>query len=76
MKNQDQCAFSCITAKDVAGAEYSGLTKREYIASLAMQGLLASNHPCTYGHFLPEDVASHSVKFADALLAELEKPAK
>jgi hypothetical protein len=44
-----------------------GLTKREYFAGLAMQGLAASDS--TY-----ENIAHDSVKMADALLKELDKP--
>ncbi len=45
----------------------TGLTKREYFAGLAMQGLAFKfNAP-------DEKLAEWSVKMADALLAELEK---
>lgn len=49
-----------------------GLTKREYFAALAMQGLLA-NHG-TERRVYHESVASEAVKSADALLNELSKP--
>ena len=63
-----------------------GLTKRELIAAMAMQGLLSnpggpvqasnvsgwqSTTNCSRG-----DVANESVQFADALLAELAKEAQ
>jgi acetyl-CoA acetyltransferase len=53
--------------------EFVGLTKREYFAGLAMQGLLH-----TYNGQLPFNeiagaFAMESVIMADALLAELEK---
>ena len=44
-----------------------GLTKREYFAGLAMQGMASSD--LTY-----EDIAHDAVKMADAILAELDKP--
>ena len=44
-----------------------GLTKREYFAGLAMQGMASSD--LTY-----EDIAHDAVKMADALLKELDKP--
>lgn len=45
-----------------------GLTKREYFAAMAMQGL------CTRkGYGSPAMVALDAVEFADALLAELDK---
>lgn len=43
-----------------------GLTKREYFAGLAMQGM--ANSDLTY-----EDIAHDAVKMADALLKELDK---
>jgi hypothetical protein len=51
-------------------AAYSseGLTKREYFAVLAMQGMLSN--PATYGD--REIMMIEAVKNADALLAELE----
>lgn len=45
-----------------------GLTKREYFAGLAMQGLCADTN-------YDGDVAASSVKLADALIAELNKNA-
>ena len=44
-----------------------GLTKREYFAGLAMQGMASSD--LTY-----EDIAHDAVKMSDAILAELNKP--
>jgi hypothetical protein len=46
-----------------------GLTKREYFAGLAMQGMAMSDLKF-------EDMAHDAVKMADALLAELEKTEK
>ena len=49
-----------------------GLTKREYFAGLAMQGMMAHNGPygITNG---PGNIAERSVEIADALLVELDK---
>ena len=46
-----------------------GLTKREYFAAMATQGL------CTHSgdYHTPENLASDAVMYADALLKELEK---
>ena len=54
--------------------QYSGLTKREYFAGLAMQGLLALPDKGTYGSFdeAIERICEVSVKFADELLKQLE----
>jgi len=54
---------------------YPGMTKREYFAGLAMQGMLSVGGP--NGHidgFEDEKcIAALSVKYADALLLALEK---
>jgi len=50
---------------DVMGNN-SGLTKREWLAGLAMQGLIV------HGTFMHE-TAEKAVKYADALLKELGK---
>lgn len=47
---------------------YTGLTKREQFAMAAMQGF-ASNG----GYAAPWDAAHDAVRWADALLAELDK---
>lgn len=47
-----------------------GITKREYFAVLAMQGNLAA---CTNSYPDPETLAEKSVKYADALIAALNK---
>ncbi len=44
-----------------------GLTKREYFAAVALQGLLA------YSEYLPHDCVVRSVKLADQLVIELNK---
>jgi hypothetical protein len=49
--------------------DYYGLTKREYFAALAMQGLISNAKD--YHTF--SNLASDAVACADALLAELEK---
>jgi hypothetical protein len=45
-----------------------GLSKREYFAGLALQGLLSSNNSQT-----PEYLAVRALKAADELLQQLEK---
>ena len=51
-----------------------GLTKREYFAGLAMQGLLALPDKGTFASFdgAVERICEVSVKFADELLKQLE----
>ena len=48
-----------------------GLTKREYFAGLAMQGMLADPNA---SNFKPKFIAGLAVDFSDAILAELDKP--
>lgn len=55
-----------------AEGNYNGLTKREYYAGLAMQGLCSDQ---TY--LRPnngEEIAQRAVEMADFLIAELNKP--
>ena len=47
----------------------SGLTKREYLAALAMSGMCSNAH--AFGNH--EDLAKWAVADADALIAELNK---
>ena len=53
---------------------YNGLTKREYFAGLAMQSIIryAFDNQLTQGLF--ETVAKDSIRAADALIHELNKP--
>lgn len=54
---------------------YLGLTKREYFATMAMQGLLANHAVIEAVNSIEiEYIQSRSVALADALLSELEKP--
>ena len=48
-----------------------GLTKREYFAAMAMQGLCANS--IAGSHNKPSNLAIDAVIYADALLKELEK---
>lgn len=54
--------------------DYKGLSKREKAAFMAMQGILANEFSELAGWTdWCEGIADHSVKLADALLAELDK---
>lgn len=66
MENKDKSAFTGI----VDAAHQHGLTKREYFAGLAMQGLLSREAP---NGFNSAQYAGWAVSYADALLEELEK---
>lgn len=48
---------------------YNGLTKREYFAGLAMQGLLANE---AFQRLDSKQIAEHSIRRADELLKQLE----
>jgi hypothetical protein len=50
---------------------FTGVSKREYFAGLAMQGL--ASHPSVKFSTTAENYAKYSVVMADALLLELSK---
>jgi hypothetical protein len=53
-----------------------GLTKREYIATLALEGLLSGNYKWYSGNAdcpVPDAVASDAVACADALIKKLNE---
>jgi len=66
MTKANQAAFA--TGTDNWNQE--GLTKREYFAAMAMQGLLTT---IKLSQYMPEIVASCSVEMADALMVALNK---
>lgn len=75
MKNQDQPAYPVENLKEF---DATGLTKRELLAAMAMQGLLANQQTEYYLRDceptkIPKQLAICSVESADALLAELDK---
>ena len=76
MKNSDKSAFakSAFYHPD-GGLDYpqDGLTKREYFAAMALQGILAGRHPDSYINKGRELWIKFSVDCADLLLKELEK---
>jgi hypothetical protein len=64
MTNANDCAYPADSQTQTEG----GLTKREYFAALAMQGVCSTNQAVT-----AREVAEWSVKMADALITELNK---
>lgn len=80
MNNADMPAMPTSTdmayhAQETPGITGSGLTKREYFAGLALSGMCtdivtAEERGYDAG---PEQTARDAVKYADALLAELER---
>lgn len=57
-----------VVAENGLGHIADGLTKREYFAGLAMQGLLAGRT-----HYGDEDIGFKACRLADTLIAELAK---
>jgi hypothetical protein len=69
--NGDECAFAIPafeTPKTVWNRPQYGLTKREYFAAMAMQGIVSTDMVDTYENF-----AMASVGMADALIKALNK---
>lgn len=52
---------------------YSGLTKREHYAGLAMQGMISNLSAISREGFKDSEIAKISVIMSDALIAELNK---
>ena len=68
MQNSDSNSFPMISTQ-TSPNEYRGLTKREYFAGLAMQGLLASERPDFKS--TKKMCAESAVEMADMLLNQL-----
>ena len=70
MENKDRPAFP--VTKDM-GYSDTGLSKREYFAGLAMQGVLSHRHPQTPTPNQAEDIARYSIAIADELLKQIKE---
>lgn len=55
-----------------AQGDYSGLTKREYFAAMAMQGLTSGNEDINRSDFINYRT-ERAVQMADALIEQLNK---
>lgn len=68
MENSKQTAFGYgfTTADGSSHVEEKGLTKREYFAAMAMQGIIGKINVHEY-----KNMAEYAVNAADALLAKL-----
>ena len=76
MENSKQSAFGYGYAHESSHQEVEGLTKREYFAGLAMQGLLTRvpyrhNEETDLGILESVRIAEEAVLMADTLLAAL-----
>lgn len=76
MNNANSAAFPCEQGTDPNGGWNQtfepGLSKREYFAALALQGILSSMNENTYS---PITAACDAVAVADELLKRLEQKA-
>ena len=70
MENKNELAFPLIETNEVNQSTNTGLTKREYAAIMAMQGLLASDAPFSED---AEQCAEAAIKYADELFSQLDK---
>lgn len=72
-RSNDQAMPYVVNDSSEGGYVEQGLTKREYIAIMAMQGLISSgwNGNLNKEH---SHIAKKSVELADVLIAELNKP--
>lgn len=72
MKNADKPINAVLTQSPSLQNETSlGLTKREYFAGLAMQGLLAFS--IIGSHRMPINLIKEAIEYADELLKQLEE---
>lgn len=76
MENRDKPIYPTTTIETSVKEDQKGLTKREYLSVLALQGLV-SNTPLYTGYNDAEIAAIcvEAVKFADALLARIDATA-
>lgn len=71
MKNSEKPAFASVSiSPDGNSWIQDGLTKREYFAGLAMQGLCSNPEICNHVNGLPDP--SKIIGLADELLSQLE----
>ena len=68
MKNSDKPAYPVKIASEML-SEINGLTKREYFAAMAMQGICSHN----LANWSNGDIVINAVDIADELLKQLEK---
>lgn len=71
MKNSELSAFAYYSGDEKR--DMPGLTKREYFAAMAMQGLIAGCGFQLMGQVDEYQFHKQAVQLADLLLAELEK---
>ena len=73
MENGKQGAFASVAISGNNGYQQEGLTKREYFAGLAMQGLCVNKITSEIKQGECVDIAELSLLIADELLKQLEQ---
>jgi hypothetical protein len=66
MKNKESYAFPVVVNENI-DYFHGGLSKREYFAAMAMQGLLANGRWTHYSRQLAEDAVIHANALVEAL---------
>lgn len=72
MENSKETAFPMVVDATKHTEWHSGLTKREYFAAVAMQGLLANSNE-TIVNLMDSQKAEYAIIMSDKLLKQLEK---
>lgn len=73
MNNADKPINPVLTQSPSLQNETSlGLTKREYFAGVALQGILSNRWSMEFGNYNEEQKTEMAIKYADELLKQLE----
>lgn len=73
-ESTNEPAFASVAISGNDGYQQDGISKREYFAAMAMQGILSANPKETWENIdlpVPDYVAKLSIEFADAILEKL-----
>lgn len=71
VKNQDLPAFASVAISGNDGYQQDGLTKREYFAAMAMQGIVSNQEFLKNLNAEPDLVVTGILEIADKLLERL-----
>lgn len=72
IKNKDLPAFASVAISGGESYQQDGVSKREYFAGLAMQGVMTHANLYQNGEYCHDYYAKMCVEMSDALLKELE----
>ena len=75
IKNQDLPAFASVAISGNDGYQQDGLTKREYFAAMAMQGIVSNQEYLKNLNAEPDLGVARILEIADKLLAKLSNGA-